>query len=97
MTASKVAPFRAKVNRKEFEAMRLSHADDFCVFEKDPERPWRWVAVFPDTDSIIKAYRSMKDREPSHAIISIPYKAVCRRLSILLLASDREEVHADGK
>lgn len=94
-----MAPYKVIVNRKEFEAVRMSHADSFCAVEKatDTDQPWKYRLIFADTDSIIKAYRSLKDREPLHEHCSTPYRAVCRRLSILLLAADREEVHADGK
>lgn len=74
----------------------MSHADMFCTIERHQEKSWMWQLVFQDTDAIVKAYRSIRDREPAHANRSSPYKAVCRRLSVLLLVADQRPGGGDA-
>lgn len=79
--------FRVMLTHKEYEALRMSHADAFCTIEMatDTSQPWKYRAVFEDGEAITKAYRSVRDREPMHAAISLPYKSICKKLAILVL------------
>lgn len=77
------------ITGKEYNVLRMQNwgfGEDpgYCRIRHNPDRMWRWQAVFSSLIQARLAMDHIKQITPYHAAISMPYKSLCAKIKDLL-------------